>query len=218
MIVYQATNRITGERYIGCTVKALAARRRHHEQQSRTSQNCRRFHRALAKYGPDSFEWVELESFSSIDDMADAEERMIASTKPEYNIYRGGRLGWRGVAKTPEWRANIGRGNRGKKRSAEVKAMIGRMSKGRGLKDIVCADTGKTFRGYDAVIAEYPSLSHSNLNAVLRGATYSCGGLVFSFYDPAKPFSPEQLDRAVANAKIMRVAGLKRWKNKGSGW
>ena len=54
--VYCATNKISGKKYIGKTIKSLCYRRKRHEYDSKRGSNTV-FHRALRKYGFNNFEW-----------------------------------------------------------------------------------------------------------------------------------------------------------------
>lgn len=92
-IVYQATNRVNGKRYIGITTKTLAKRMMGHYCKSRQSPTkCRRskFHNAINKYGMDAFDFVVIESCGSFDDAKAAEQRYIFEMRPEYNLTKGG--------------------------------------------------------------------------------------------------------------------------------
>lgn len=59
IVVYQATNKVNGKRYIGVTKKNLEHRIQDHFYRARTNPSCRKFHAALNKYGRDAFEYME---------------------------------------------------------------------------------------------------------------------------------------------------------------
>lgn len=128
-IVYIATNRINGKRYIGVSSKRLRWRRAQHEYEAlKGKSHCRRFHNAMRKYGVDAFEWREV--FQSEDySAALAEEmRLIAETKPEYNLTNGGE-GNTGRVVTLETRAAISARVRGRKLTEEHKRKISESGK-----------------------------------------------------------------------------------------
>lgn len=90
-IVYTATNRINGKRYIGATRLGVAARRiQHFKDAQRKTRDCPRFYDAIRKYGQDGFEWTVLATLATSEAMYKEEERLIALLKPEYNIASGG--------------------------------------------------------------------------------------------------------------------------------
>ncbi len=90
-IVYRATNRTNGKCYIGVTIQSLHGRRLGHFSEARTSASKRPFMAAIRKYGEDAFEWEVLEEHKSEAEALAAEVRLIAETKPEYNVAVGGR-------------------------------------------------------------------------------------------------------------------------------
>ena len=130
-IVYLATNRVNGKRYVGVTGKRLRWRRAGHEYEAlKGNAGCRKFHAAIRKYGPAAFEWTELERFESYEDALAGEVRLIADLKPEYNILIGGQSG-RGFKHTAEWKAAKSASMTGRKHSPEVCAAIAEAGRGR---------------------------------------------------------------------------------------
>ncbi len=93
-IVYLATNKVNGKRYIGVTGKSLAQRRRGHLNRARSGEYaCPRFHAAIIKYGAKNFKWKVLAKFS-LRVMAYHHEFVLVDTmKPEYNAIPGGQVG-----------------------------------------------------------------------------------------------------------------------------
>jgi len=59
MLIYKVTNRINGKIYIGKTSKTLEHRKFEHEKISKGNSNLI-FHRAIRKYGIESFKWETL--------------------------------------------------------------------------------------------------------------------------------------------------------------
>lgn len=92
--VYQATNKVNGKRYIGVTGLGLPTRKKRHlYTASHGHKGCPRFHAAIRKYGPKSFKWQILATFS-LKVMAYHHEMVLVDTiEPEYNVHRGGQSG-----------------------------------------------------------------------------------------------------------------------------
>lgn len=96
-IIYKAQNEITGECYIGATTQSIDARKKDHLQKSTTGTNCK-FHHAIRTYGCDSFNWVQIDTASTIDELATKEIKYISennSNEKGYNADKGG-----GIKKT----------------------------------------------------------------------------------------------------------------------
>lgn len=118
-IVYLATNRINGKRYVGATGRGLSARRRQHEVAPNSKREaCPYFHAAIRKYGPDAFEWTVLICCKTFGEALREEVRLISKIKPEYNLTLGGE-GTNGIIFSAERRAKIAAARRGMKFSEE---------------------------------------------------------------------------------------------------
>jgi group I intron endonuclease len=99
MLIYRAVNTVNGKSYIGKTEKTLEVRRDLHiaiaKQQSQFA-----FHRAIAKYGIDAFEWHVLETCDSFEKLNDKEKDYIKLYESfglkGYNMTAGGegQCGW----------------------------------------------------------------------------------------------------------------------------
>lgn len=130
-IVYLATNRVNGKRYVGATGRSLATRRRHHHWEVRAGKDgCRKFHRALRKHGFDAFDWSILETCDGMETAFVREAALIAEFRPEYNLAAGGR-GSTGRVATPEQRAHHSRMMKGRKVSPETIAKLVAANTGR---------------------------------------------------------------------------------------
>lgn len=70
MIIYKATNEITGRCYIGQTTKSLKIRKKQHE----TVNGSPYLYRSIQKHGKKNFKWEILEKCYVIDDLNMAEE------------------------------------------------------------------------------------------------------------------------------------------------
>ena len=99
MLIYRAINKINGKSYIGKTEKTLEKRQEWHlasvKQKSKFA-----FHRALAKYGAESFEWQVLDTADNLNDLNIKEQQYIALYESfgtnGYNMTAGGegQTGW----------------------------------------------------------------------------------------------------------------------------
>ena len=57
MIIYKATNILTGEKYIGKTTKSLCKRKSDHKYEAFVRKRNSKFYKALREYGWDNFLW-----------------------------------------------------------------------------------------------------------------------------------------------------------------
>lgn len=99
MIIYRSINKLNGKSYVGKTEKTLETRKEWHlssvKQKSKFA-----FHRAIAKYGAESFEWVVLDTATSLEDLNNKERyfiKLFESFGPNgYNMTLGGegQSGW----------------------------------------------------------------------------------------------------------------------------
>lgn len=72
-IVYCATNKVTGHKYIGSTLASLNRRKYRHEREV----GCAKLHQAICKYGKDAFEWSILEDNVHKKDLIERENNWI---------------------------------------------------------------------------------------------------------------------------------------------
>jgi len=56
-IIYQAINKANNKSYIGQTISSLDKRKAEHLSSAKTKQDAQYFHKAIRKYGVDSFKW-----------------------------------------------------------------------------------------------------------------------------------------------------------------
>ena len=141
VIVYQATNRINGKRYIGVTKLGLRSRMRRHQSEARKSNGL--FQRALRKYGMEGFAFEVLYDFQDDYDLARAYEwEMIAKHRPEYNLTAGGEGG------TPHelTRAKMSARQKGRKRSEEAKANMSAAQRRRAIEHPRTPETREKMR------------------------------------------------------------------------
>ena len=98
--IYKATNKIDGKIYIGQTIRTMSERKwaHHYELHDKTRAHDMPFHRAIKKYGKDSFIWECLaDDIDDIKELNRLEIHYIAlynSIVPNgYNLQHGGRNG-----------------------------------------------------------------------------------------------------------------------------
>lgn len=84
MIIYRAINRVNGKSYIGQTIRSLDDRIKSHIKSSKKPKY--QFHKAIAKYGIDKFDWEILCECSSMNELNDKECQYII----EYDTFKSG--------------------------------------------------------------------------------------------------------------------------------
>lgn len=94
MIIYHAYHKEKPEFYIGKTVFTLEHRKNQHQNEARYRRSNSYFHKALRKYGIDSFNWKILEVCDTLDQLNTAEIKWIKLVREcghkLYNIVDGG--------------------------------------------------------------------------------------------------------------------------------
>ena len=149
MIIYKATNTITGKCYIGRTIHTLKKRRTEHLSEAKRGTH-RPFYNAIRKYGKTPFVWEVLAECNSYDDMVSAETRLMKEHNslvpngynlvefqtPMSNLSRrnmstnNGRY-WLGKTRPKETRDKISKSHVGKSLSDEHKCKIALSNKGK---------------------------------------------------------------------------------------
>lgn len=180
-IVYQATNRVNGKRYIGVTIKSRNIRRGQHLYVSYKAEQatCRIFHAAIRKYGPEAFMWETLDVYKTKSAALDAEKRFIAELNPEYNISKGGQ-GNNGVKWTEIRKIEFGNRMRGRVMSPAARQKWHASYAECGYQNpIICLDDGKEFRTA-AEAGRYYKCSSNAISAASNGKARSVKGRHFA--------------------------------------
>lgn len=201
-IVYMATNRNNGKRYIGVTRFPIMQRARYHAFCARQGKNNGAFHRAIRKYGPGVFDWAVLERCDNCFIALEREIALIAALKPEYNSTKGGD-GRLGGGMTEDGRRRISEAHKGKQRrlgsthTPEVRQLlreIGLNNKGTWEKFshmgpqalarcVVCITDGTVHDSASAAALAY-GIAKSAVIEVCLGKKYrkTAGGKVFRYF------------------------------------
>ena len=113
MIIYKATNKITGKCYIGQTIQKLEKRIQNHLRDSeKNKKNQRPFLLSIKKYGIESFVFEEIDRANSTKDLDTKEiywiEELNTISPSGYNITAGGQ-GTRMIT-TGEFSKNVSQG------------------------------------------------------------------------------------------------------------
>jgi hypothetical protein len=195
-IVYLVTNDLTGKVYIGKTTRSLAIRRGNHLWDARTGSP-RFFHRALRKYGVDSFTWETLTECPTEAQAFEVERYWIRAFKSNdplhgYNQTNGGE-GASG--------AKVSEKNKQKSRERMLGHKIGlgrkmsdytkqRVSEAK-YKKVICIEEGKVFASQiDA--AEHYDVSNKVISSICLGqGKFTARGLHFRFYREGEEVTPQ---------------------------
>lgn len=145
-IIYRVTNSVNGKIYIGKTTYDLRKRKWMHHSASKRKIDNSYFHKAIRKYGTESFIWEEIDSASTEEDLNKLEIKHIAEYKEKYPIYNltaggEGSTGYRHSVEakremskrrkgkplgpfTEEHRENLRKANLGKKHTKEHREKV----------------------------------------------------------------------------------------------
>ncbi len=91
-IIYKVTNLHTGHMYIGTTTKDIPKRKSDHEQKANNGKGSY-FQEAIGTYGPDAFEWEQIDTANDVNELAEKEKQYILlydSLENGYNQDSGG--------------------------------------------------------------------------------------------------------------------------------
>lgn len=215
-IVYVATNKANGKRYVGVCIN-FSKRITTHVWLSLKGGSQTTFHRAIRKYGRENFEFRIHSEYDDYQSGLDGEVALISELSPEYNMTKGGdgavgfrptqdqiarsaakRRGkpgpWSGRELHPNF-VNAGlayrRSNQAKSAWAEYRALGPKSSK----KAIICLDDGMAFDSATEAALFY-SLSSSLIASVCRRKRHkTAGGRVFRFLTEASEANPSEADR-----------------------
>jgi len=96
-IIYKAQNIENEYVYIGTTTKSIVERKNDHEQKANTGHG-HEFQEAISTYGADAFNWTQIDTASSTDELAQKEKEYIIQYDSKENGYNSDAGG--GIQKT----------------------------------------------------------------------------------------------------------------------
>ncbi|WP_417876099.1 NUMOD1 domain-containing DNA-binding protein [Winogradskyella sediminis] len=85
-IIYKAENEINGWVYIGATSNSVHQRKLDHLERA-NRQEKGKFYEAISTYGKDAFNWVQVDTASTIDELAEKEKSYILEYNSQENGY-----------------------------------------------------------------------------------------------------------------------------------
>ena len=139
--IYQITNRVNGNRYLGSTVNLRSRRKAHLCDLRHGQHNNQHLQRAFDKYGETAFVFSVLEHVEDAEQLIPREQYHLDTLSPEYNIARiaGSTLG---CYPSPETRRKLSEArsgershNYGKRFSAETRAKMSEAHRGKPLSE-----------------------------------------------------------------------------------
>lgn len=91
-IIYKSVNKKNGKVYIGATSSSVKERKLDHENKS-SKLKLNKFHEAISTYGAEAFNWEQIDTVNTIDELAQKEKQYILeynSKEEGYNADSGG--------------------------------------------------------------------------------------------------------------------------------
>lgn len=191
-VVYMATNKVNGKRYIGVTMHALRTRISQHKSDAIGRHRQSRFHAAIRKYGFCSFEWVEIFQCQDIKEALKMEIEIIADQRPEYNISAGGEGRTSPLSESAKKKLMGNKNASGNKSSRDrVITKEYRKNLSNALKNseslrrraVICLDTGILYKSISEA-GEKLGIDWTAIQKVCSGRKYNktARGLRFAFY------------------------------------
>jgi len=87
-LIYKATNISNNQVYIGSTTSTLDTRKKDHIQKANKGSG-HYFQEAIGTYGPEAFQWEEIDTASSINELAEKEREYIVKYNSKEEGYNG---------------------------------------------------------------------------------------------------------------------------------
>lgn len=175
MFVYLATNKINGKQYVGQTTKTVAVRWSQHLSSAKAHLDECLFHKAIRKYGEDSFEIETIHKSECLEDLNLKEIEWINKLNTHYltgigyNMSSGGksRSGW-------------------KEERSKTKIRINKIKK-----PVVCVETGQIFDSIKEA-ASFFNVTSGYMKNVTSGLKNACKSLHFDYLNPSLKTKAEQ--------------------------
>ena len=148
-IIYRITNKANGKCYVGQTTQGIKTRWYQHCWESGRPANNVYFHKAIRKYGKESFT-VELLEETTVDILDDRERYWIAKLQPEYNMTEGGNtsVAFTGRKHTKETKERMSRAAKSHVRSKEHCDNISAAKRGKLYPQLKPGNGGPLFAGH----------------------------------------------------------------------
>lgn len=176
-LVYMATCRVNGKRYIGYTDQTFKKRITTHLSCARKGVKMV-FLAAIRKHGEGNFHWEIIKDNLSIDEAWQLEARLIEELKPEYNVGRGGKNPLHGIPWTEARKKLLSASKTGKKHSAEAVANI-RDAIGR---PVICDNDGNWYPCVAEAAKAY-GISKCYFGTICKSTRPTTDGLRFYYED-----------------------------------
>jgi len=142
-IIYKAENTSTGEVYIGATSLTIEVRKKDHIKKALNGEETK-FYEAISTYGSDTFKWEQVDTASSVDELAQKEKEYILefnSKKDGYNSDEGG-----GIKKSV-YKYDLENGNLIETYKCLEKAALSINESKQGISS-ACLSVNNTYKGY----------------------------------------------------------------------
>jgi group I intron endonuclease len=164
MIIYQITNILTNDIYIGKTTDP-SYRFYRHKYNAKKNKSRAHIHRAMRKYGVENFTFSVLEQVESVNILNEREIYWIAKLKPKYNMTKGGDGG--DTSSSPNYKEGIKRrdqsgpknGMYGRKRPDTVKFLAEAKEKMLEANRCPVSCEGTIFNSVGEAQSAYPGIS-----------------------------------------------------------
>ncbi len=91
-IIYKVINKLNGKTYVGASTDSLESRKNDHRQKAAKKVGSK-FQEAIASYPSEAFEWVQIDTANSTNELADKEKEYVIKYDAKdngYNADRGG--------------------------------------------------------------------------------------------------------------------------------
>ncbi|MGO3812666.1 NUMOD1 domain-containing DNA-binding protein [Mesonia sp.] len=85
-VVYKAQHNETGKMYIGITTASLEARKKDHIDKTRQGEETK-FYEAIGTYGAEAFSWEQIDTATSVNELASKEREYIVKYNTQENGY-----------------------------------------------------------------------------------------------------------------------------------
>ena len=134
-IIYKATNLANGKIYIGQTTQKLKARKQAHAYRTKKGDRRSAFQIALLEHGFDSFQWEQIDTADTAEELNQIEKYWIAHYKADdpahgYNLQSGG-FGAKHTAETKQKLRELQTGKKYNPMSEKGKRNISEARKGK---------------------------------------------------------------------------------------